>query len=230
VSVILAIAVMLPAAACGSGWDASAGDSGEPTLGVDTTEAADENDVQPCPEDRHGVVVDVDGTLTANAGELLVAVANPAYDPAVRPGAVELMQAWRALGYEIVYLTGRPAGMHVGYMSIADATAAWLESHSFPTGDGTHVFVWDDRAIERIEQYKTQTLVELTTEGLSLDYGYTGTPTDVIAYRTAGIPADHIFTVGEASDSGEGTVPVLDPGWLSHQVNVVDPLPPVCAR
>jgi phosphatidate phosphatase PAH1 len=228
-SAILAVVAMLGDAACGSGWDASA-DSRDPALEVGTTGAAADEDgaVRPCGEDRHGVVIDVDGTLTADGGALLVAVANPGYDPAVHPGAVELMQAWRALGYEIVYLTGRPAGVNVGSLSMADATGSWLEAHGFPTGDGTHVFVWDARAIDRIERYKTQTLVGLTTEGLSLDYGYTGTWTDVIAYRTAGIPADHIFTIGEASDPEEGTVAVSDPSWLPHQVKVVDPLPPVC--
>jgi phosphatidate phosphatase PAH1 len=219
-------------AGCGSEGGPSAddaGDAAESTLGETTTlAAAGEDGLRPCAEDRHGIVIDVDGTLTASTGELGLWLANPAYDPAVRPGAIDLMRAWRALGYEIVYLTGRPADLKVGNASIADATAAWLEGRRFPTGDGTYVFVWDTTAVERIEQYKTQTLIDLATDGLSIDYAYTDARLDVVAYRTAGIAADHIFTIGEAAAEA-GTVAVPDPSWLPHQVAVVDPLPPVCA-
>jgi phosphatidate phosphatase PAH1 len=228
VSIVLVTAM---SAACGSGDDGAtaADDASEPAVDESTTAVAAGGGLQPCAEDRHGVVIDVDGSLTASVGELSLWVADPAYDPAVRPGAVDLMQAWRTLGYEIVYLTGRPAEMRIGTTPIADATAAWLERHRFPTGAGTQLFVWDARAVETLEQFKTQTLIDLHREGLSLDYGYTDATLDVIAYRTAGIAADHIFTIGEASGFEEGTVAVPDPSWLPHQVAVVDAQPPVCA-
>jgi phosphatidate phosphatase PAH1 len=229
IALVTAMAVVA-VAGCGSGGDdASADDTVEPTVDERTTAVAAGDDVQPCAEDRHGVVIDMDGTLTASIDELALWVANPAYDPAVRAGAVDLMQAWRTLGYEIVYLTGRPADMRIGRTPIADATAAWLERHRFPTGEGTQLFVWDASAVERLEQFKAQTLIDLQREGLSLDYGYTDATLDVVAYRTAGIDADHIFTIGEASGFQEGTVAVPDPSWLPHQVAVVDELPPVCA-
>jgi phosphatidate phosphatase PAH1 len=216
-------------AACGSGGGTSAGSTTQTTLAANTTRAAAEGDeLRPCDEDRHAVIVDMDGTLTALASELALWEANPAYDPPIRPGAVDLLQAWRALGYEIVYLTDRRADTKIGGASITDATAAWLARHGFPTGTGTHLFVWDTGVTERVEQYKTQTLIDLGGDGLSLDYGYTDASADVLAYRTAGIAADHIFTIGDASGFQKGTVAVPGLSWLPHQAGAVDPLPPVC--
>jgi hypothetical protein len=226
----LAAAALTMAAACGAGsGDASsaAGDLGQP---AQTTESvATTGGGQDCAANRHGIVVDVDGTLTADAiGELARWLTDPTYDPLVRPGAVDLLNAWRSRGYEIVYLTGRPQGLKIGDVPIADATATWLESHGFPTGDGTHTYIWDNVAVPQIERYKAQALIDLASEGLSVDYAYTGSPVDVAAYRTAGIAADHIFTVGDAVDE-PGTVAVRESGWLAHQVSTVDPLPKVCA-
>jgi hypothetical protein len=228
---LVLVAAALVAAGCGSDDGASANSSADTTVASSTTEAGGDtggDEVRPCVIDRHGVVIDMDGTLTASVAELGLWVADPDYDPAVRPGSVELMQAWRARGYEIVYLTGRPTTMTIGTTPIADATAAWLQRHGFPTGEGTQLFVWDVNRVETLEEFKTQTLIDLGSDGLQIDYGYTDASLDVIAYRTSGIAADHIFTIAEAAAEA-GTVAVPEPDWLPHKASVVDPLRPVCA-
>jgi hypothetical protein len=222
---------LLVAAACGAGG----GDDGPgAAASADTTSSTatsstdtDANGLRPCADDRHAIVVDMDGTLTANGNELLRSIADPAYDPLVRPGAVDLLATWRSRGYEIVYLTERPASLKIGNSPMVDATGAWLRRHRFPTGDGTLLEVWDDASIPRVDQYKTEVLVGLTVEGVAVDYGYTDAAIDVLAYRTAGIAADHIFTVGDAT-SEPGTVAVHETGWLAHQLTVVESLPEVC--
>jgi hypothetical protein len=231
-SVVAALAAAgLLGVACGP----EGGDAPVPRAGASTASTAEEPEdgngqpgaLPPCAEDRHGVVTDMDGTLTTSVAELAAWLEDPTYDPAVRPGAVELLRAWRARGYEIVYLTGRPADMTVGESPIADATSAWLDRHGFPTGEGTHLFVWDTGAVPKMEHFKLKTLVDLDHEGLTIDYGYTDLGLDVIAYRTAGLPAERIFTIGEAVGE-RGTVPVAEPGWRAHRERDVDPLPPVC--
>ena len=225
---------VLVAVACASPSDdpaAPAGASTEstppPTPAGGPDAAGDEP--PPCAENRHAVVVDMDGTLTAGAAELETWQADPTYDPELRPGANDLMRTWRALGYEVVYLTERPADIVIGDTPIAGATQSWLERHEFPAGERTHLFVWDTEAYPTVDEYKVQTLINLGLEDLAVDYGYTDTRLDVIAYRTAGIAADQIFTVGEAAGE-DGTVPVREPGWLAHQVTAVESLPPVCAE
>jgi hypothetical protein len=230
----LALAVAIAMAACASnGGESSASPAtGDRTTtapaGGDTSTSAASHGPKPCSEDRHAVVVDGDGTLTARDSELATWLANPAYDPAIRPGAVELMKAWRSRGYEIIYLTGRPASVKVGSQPIADATAAWLKRHGFPTGKGTQLFVWDTKAIAKQDQYKTQTLMDLSADGIALDYAYTNATIDVISYVTAGVHADHIFTVGAAAGQ-DGTVAVPGPGLQAHQLTVVEKLPDVCS-
>jgi hypothetical protein len=230
VATLAAAAALSVAAACGAGsGDASSasGDLGQPAETTDSVTTS--GGAQECAANRHGIVVDVDGTLTVDAiGDLGRWLTDPTYDPLVRPGAVDLLNAWRSRGYEIVYLTGRPPSLMIGDVPIADATATWLESHGFPTGEGTHTYFWDNVAVPQIERYKAQALIDLASEGLSVDYAYTGSPVDVGAYRTAGIAPDHIFTVGDAADE-PGTVAVRESGWLAHQVSTVDPLPKVCA-
>jgi len=229
VATLTAAAALSVAAACGAGAGDASGAAGGPGEPPDTTEpAATSTGPQECALDRHGIVIDIDGTLTPDAvGELARWLRDPAYDPLVRPGAVDLLNAWRARGYEIVYLTARPQSLKIGDVPIADATATWLESHGFPTGEGTHTYMWDNVAVPQVERHKAQALIDLAGGGLSVDYAYTGSPLDVDAYRTAGIAADHIFTIGDATNE-PGTVVVRESGWLAHQVSTVDPLPKVC--
>lgn len=57
-------------------------------------------------------------------------VLNPAVlsqDPKVRPGSVDIMRHWYALGYLLIYISARPDMQH-------RQVASWLAQHNFPPG------------------------------------------------------------------------------------------------
>lgn len=218
-------AVALVAGACGDGGEVT---SAEPaaTEAPSTTEGTE--GPLPCAQDRHAVIVDVDGTVTAGTGEYDRWITEPGYELRVKPGAPELLRAWRERGYEIVYLAGRPSTSKIGGVPIEEATSAWLAEHGIPTGEGTHLRFWDVDTTE-LPNYKTQELFDLTNEGVSIDYGYTDAEVDITAYRAGGLEPGDIFTRGPAMGA-QGTTGVAEDSWLHHLTETVDPLPPVCER
>jgi hypothetical protein len=236
-AVVLTLATLATAAtaACGGGGGDEAG--GATTTGAEGAASAttashggDGTTTPPataCAGDRRGVVVDI-GTLTFGAGELARWSNDPTYQMRVRPGAPELLQAYRERDYEILYITGVPSDSARGLQPFADAFHSWLQQNGFPDGDGTQYHAWDRAAHPSAGVFKTQTLVDADLDGLSVDYGYTDDANDVRIFLTGGgIPADHVFTVG-GFEGGPVTSGVPETDWTSHRIRVVDPLPPLC--
>lgn len=225
----LVVATALPA--CSSGDD----DAPATTSGGETSIVAAAGgtapagaDLRPCAEDRHGVVVDF-GSLTFGTGELAKWLEDPGYDLAPRPGASDLLAAYRFRGYQIVYMTGLASDGVVGpnALPLAGEITAWQARHGMPTGEGTQLVMWDKANFSDPTAFRIDALVRLSLDGLSLDYGYTDDENDVRAMSNAGIPRDHIFTV-QGQGGTPGTVGTQEPDWASHKVRVVDPLPPAC--
>lgn len=218
-------AVALVAGACGSGGEVTSAEPGA-TEPSSTTEGPE--GPLPCAEDRHAVIVDLDGTVIVGTGEYDRWITEPGYEPRLQPGAPELLRAWRERGYEIVYLAGRLPDGESRDVPIDEVASAWLAEHGIPTGDGTHLRFWDVDQAE-LPNHKTQALFDLTNEGVSIDYGYTDAEVDITAYRAGGLEPGDIFTRGPAMGS-QGTTGVPEDGWLQHLTEAVDPLPPVCER
>lgn len=218
-------AVALVAGACGGGGEVS---SAEPTDTEAPSTTQGTEGPLPCAEDRHAVIVDLDGTVIVGAGEYDRWVAEPDYDPQVQPGAPELLRAWRERGYEIVYLAGSLSDGATDDVPIEEAASDWLARQGMPTGDGTHLRFWDVDAAE-LPNYKMQELLDLSNEGVSIDYGYTDAESDITAYRAGGLEPGNIFTRGPALGA-QDTTGVTEGSWLRHVTETVDPLPPVCER
>lgn len=219
-------AMVLVLGACGGGADGSAAaPSDDPESGPSTTASSEPGS---CADDRHGVVFDIDGTLTVRDDDLLRSVADPAYDPPVRPGAVEMITAYRERGYEIVYLSGRPATLQLGGAPAAEATEGWLDRHGFPIGEGTHLYLWDEAIHPELVLYKTQVLLDLASDRLAIDYGYTNDELDIEAYTIGGVPVDRIYTKDPVAGQA-GTVAVPGSGWVDHIRQSVTTLQRVCS-
>jgi hypothetical protein len=217
---------------CSGGGD---GSSVATTGGGDTSAVApadgtapDDAGLLPCAEDRHGVVVDV-GALTFGTGELAKWLADPSYDMAPRPGATDLLAAYRFRGYQIVYLTGLASDGVIGpnAVPLTGEITAWLTRHGMPTGEGTQLLMWDKANFADPTAYRIDALVRLSLDGLSLDYGYTDDKNDVRAMTNGGVPLDHIFTI-QGDGGTPGTEGTLEQDWATHKVRVVDPLPAAC--
>src|SRR6266545_7199366 len=63
----------------------------------------------PCKQNRHMVVFDFNGTLTDSDQDAIRWATDPQAEPDARPGASDLVTAYRQHGYEIMYVTGFPA-------------------------------------------------------------------------------------------------------------------------
>lgn len=194
--------------------------------------------------ERHAVVVDIDGVLTqymlldygpTNGIFLDLGVAYP------RGGAALLMNLFYRKGYDIVYLAARPANMKVNGMSMGDATLKWLHDEGFPTEpDRTTLLLQDGPGTVTDADNRGQAMAEyMGTKGTDLvtgmlaklktatkityDYGYCDSDVVVKAFLNAGIPAGHIYTIGNKGVSRLGFMgshaiigPESNPGFTQH--------------
>jgi hypothetical protein len=214
-----------------------AGDDDQSTStaqGASTTAAVEggttATDLPSCADTAHAAVFDL-SSLSIGTQELAKWIADFDYDMVVRPGAVELVNAFVARGYRIVYLTALASNSTIGPQGSAMSAEItnWQRRHGFPTGEGTTLLMWDQENYADANTYRVDAMVQLTLGGTALDFGYTDDENDVRAFRNAGMPVERIFTVqGSAGSPGTAGVPQQD--WVAHKATVVDPLPPICRR
>lgn len=178
------------------------------------------------PAGTHFVVFDIDGTLTTDNGQFFDELAAQAFDGGYTPhaflGAQDLTKLWLAKGYIPLFLTGRPHG-------VSDITRAWLKDLDFAMGplrltDTSTELAPNDASVG---EFKAQFLASLQAKGYSIDYAYGNEPTDVYAYKKAGINMAHVFTIG--SKAGVGGSQPLFGQYVTHlpyvqaQPNAVQP-------
>eukprot|EP00276_Gloeochaete_wittrockiana_P014613 CAMPEP_0184340710 /NCGR_PEP_ID=MMETSP1089-20130417/9358_1 /TAXON_ID=38269 ORGANISM="Gloeochaete wittrockiana, Strain SAG46.84" /NCGR_SAMPLE_ID=MMETSP1089 /ASSEMBLY_ACC=CAM_ASM_000445 /LENGTH=405 /DNA_ID=CAMNT_0026668637 /DNA_START=11 /DNA_END=1228 /DNA_ORIENTATION=+ len=135
----------------------------------------------------NAVVFDVDGTITTSDFQALctstqVCTAN------IWEDAQNAVQAWYDKGYQIVYLSGRPATMYT-------LTVQFLIDNNFPPGL-LRCANDLDQAINDVEDYKTEYLALLASAGLSIQYVYGNAVTDIAAYERAGFSKNNTFIIG----------------------------------
>lgn len=175
----------------------------------------------PCAESRHAAVFDTAGTITATKEEMLDWLRDPADVPDPRPQAAELVAAYHARGYEILYVSGLPGSHLIGDTPITEALTNWLRANDFPT-EGTRIETshTPDPSLEL-----SNDLLVLATQGVSLDVGYTDNADDVESFRVGGVA--EIYLLGEQQATGVGSTSLPD-NDLGPQLAKVEALPPVC--
>jgi len=188
-----------------------------------------------CADERNVVVFDIFNMLTMGAvggHEIITWIQDPSDEPDLRPGAVELVQLYRRLGYEIMYVHAAPSTIVIGGQPLEAAIAGWLERSGFPVGDGVHFFTWtpasaaDDSETTPLT-VMSEALVQLGIEAVDVRFGYSGITGRVEAFIAGGIPADRVFTLGEAAVI-EGTE-VIPGGNLNAHVGLLTAtVDPVC--
>jgi hypothetical protein len=223
------LAGLLVTTACsdsGDGESASTQNAARSTAPVDVEPSS--TDLPACDDAPHAAVFDL-SSLSTGTQEIGNWLADINYDMVVRPGAVELVNAFRVRGYRIIYLTALASNSTIGPQGAALSAeiARWQQRHGFPTGDGTHLIMWDQVNFADANTYRIDAMVRLSLDGVALDFGYTDDENDVLAFRNAGMPVERIFTV-QGSAGTPGTAGVRQQDWIAHKAQVVDPLPPIC--
>lgn len=204
--------LIIGASGCGSG-DASGG--------VTTTESGA---LPRCAGERNVVAFDLFGTLSTSDGDLGDWLADPGDAPPPRPGAAEVAAAYRGLGYEVLYMTTAPDVLVVGGQAMPDAVAGWLDENGFPTGEGTHLWVWDNNhtALRGL----SGELRRFTDAGASVDAAYTDNEDTAFAFKTD-VPSAGVHTLGTAAGT-TGTTPVPGDDMAAHATEVAS-LEAVCS-
>jgi phosphatidate phosphatase PAH1 len=163
----------------------------------------------PCLSYR-GVVTDIDETLTTSDEEWLSQMSDAGHDPAMRPDAEALMNAYAEQGYGVFYVTARGQDFTMSDDRTAtQATVDWLLAHGFPV-DEERVFLSEGFGVagEAAATYKTEVLEQLADEGWTMDQAYGNAESDIQAFQTA-LPDEQIFLVGELAGT-LGVQPIPD--------------------
>ncbi len=170
---------------------------------------------------RQAVLFDVDGTLTINDFEAYADYAG-VKTAAAYGYATQMVNAYKAKGYQVVYVTARP------YWVTKDAREWFAKSgipawfyRSNPYGDGP--IPPDTQA------HKTANIQYLrNTVGLNIVRAYGNATTDIAAYADAGLPKAETYIIGEHAGK-EGTQPVYN-DYSYHYSTVVmnTPRSPSC--
>jgi hypothetical protein len=221
---------LLVAGACQDGGGDARVEDVDPTTTSSSTTTPAPSGLPPCSEARQLAVFDVFGTLTMDDQDLFTWLADPDNPPALRPGAVELVAAYRERGYEILYASAVPPSAEIGGEPFGDALVGWLAGHLFAVGEGTQVFAADwspDDPPEAPSLRIAAELARLATEGVTPVFGYTDNDDKALALMTGSIAKDHVFTLGAAAGSG-GSTPVPDDDLRAHLATVTA-LDAVCA-
>ncbi len=184
-----------------------------------------------CDELHKAVVTDIDATLTTSNDEFVMQAQDVTYDQKERPGASELLEGYSDLGYEIVYVTARPASFPFPDTdaSARAVTLDWLEAHGFPTDpeEATLYLAPDNDAAADPAPYKEGVIDDLRAQGYEFDFGYGDSDTDFEAFLAAGV--GEVFSVGELAGF-EGTTAIPGDTYSEHIAEQLGSRDPVCTR
>jgi hypothetical protein len=184
------------------------------------------------PPATSSVVFDIDGTLTTDdfqlVSQLFSKLLAGSYTPKTYAAADQVVKAWSARGYLVVYLTGRPD-------TLREVTLDWLRGQGFPPG-AVHLTDTLAQALPTsagVAKYKSDFLA-LAQQGakLALEAAYGNAATDIEAYATAGVPKARTFIIGPEAGK-QGTTAIADyPGHLPSLASLPPapvPAPPALA-
>ncbi|VDK38637.1 unnamed protein product [Taenia asiatica] len=156
------------------------------------------------PPNCNVVICSIDGSFAASLSLM-------GKDPKVRPGSVDIMRHWYALGYLLIYISARPDMQH-------RQVASWLAQHNFPPG---LTFFLDGIFTDPLRQ-KALLLKSLVEQNqLSVHCAY-GSAKDVPIYRSLGLQAHQIFAVGKLSRRQALEATPIREGYTSHFKELMD--------
>ncbi|KAL5109813.1 Membrane-associated phosphatidylinositol transfer protein 2 [Taenia crassiceps] len=156
------------------------------------------------PPNCNVVICSIDGSFAASLSLM-------GKDPKVRPGSVDIMRHWCALGYLLIYISARPDMQH-------RQVASWLAQHNFPPG---LTFFLDGIFTDPLRQ-KALLLKSLVEQNqLSVHCAY-GSAKDVPIYRSLGLQAHQIFAVGKLSRRQALQATSIREGYTSHFKELID--------
>lgn len=161
---------------------------------------------------REAVLFDIDGTLTLNdfeaVGDYLgTDVASAHYY------AQQTVNKYKELGYQIIYLTGRPYW-------VGKDTRDWLDYMGLPNGH-LHTNPYGDGPIPPDTQsYKTQYINKLIQDNdVDIVRSYGNASTDIAAYEAVGIDKLQTYIIGE--NAGDNHTQAIYDDYLLHFSEVV---------
>jgi phosphatidate phosphatase PAH1 len=161
---------------------------------------------------RQAIVFDVDGTLTINDFE---AYADYIGMKTARPyvEAIDTVRAYQEKGYQIIYLTARPAW-------VTKDSRDWFLKMGLPEGHYRSRFYDANSKIPTIQTHKTNYLNYLRkTVGLDIIRVYGNAITDIAAYADSGITKDQTYIIGTYAGV-KNTQPIMK-DYSQHYQNVV---------
>jgi hypothetical protein len=138
------------------------------------------------------VVTDIDATLTTSDSQVFYQIFDGSYVPETYPNAVDLTNAHMNAGHLVFYMTGRPYWL-------SPQTRGYLAARSFAAGPLRVTDSNDDILPTEgsVGAYKLSNLKAMLDAGYIVDYAYGNATTDIYAYLGAGIPADHVWIIGD---------------------------------
>lgn len=167
-----------------------------------------ESYVEVLPPKNAIVLTDIDGTLTAF--EEAAATEILGIHPESHVGAADMMRSFYHRGYNIFYLTARPA-------FLMERTRLWLNKRGFPPG-AIHTTSFVQGAVgEAAAKFKVDELLLLKKNtGVVPSYAFGNKPSDVKAFADAGIAKENSWyykikgdtTGAQAHDDYRGLIPM----------------------
>lgn len=170
---------------------------------------------------RKAVLFDVDGTLTINDFEAYADYVG--VKTATAYGyAAQTVNAYKAKGYQIIYLTARP------YWVTKDARD-WFKTMGIPAGFYRSNPYSAGPIPPDTQQHKTTNIQYLrNTVGLDIIRAYGNATTDIGAYADGGIPKANTYIIGEHAGK-ENTQPLYNDYSYHYSTMVVNtPRSPSC--
>ncbi|VDL90172.1 unnamed protein product [Schistocephalus solidus] len=150
------------------------------------------------------VISSIDGSFAASLSIM-------GKDPKVRPGSVDIMRHWQALGYLLIYTSARPDMQH-------KQVSIWLAQHNFPIG---LCFFVDGIFTDPLRQ-KSLLLTALVQQAhLHVHCAY-GSSKDVPLYRSLGLQPNQIFAIGKISRRQALEATAIRGGYAAHLQDLLE--------
>ena len=193
---------------------------------------------------RQAVVTDIDGVLSKYLLQDYGPTDGAFLDQGIaytRADAALMLNIYHRRGYVIVYMAGRPRQMEVLGKSMCQATLDWLQINGFPIerGDTLLLLRDGDKAVTDAKDRGTAmaewmgdhgtklfaSMLEGVKQDLSLVplYGYVDSDVVTDAYLEVGVPAGHLFSIGNKGITRLGyrgshaiVGPGPNPGFTDH--------------
>ncbi len=141
--------------------------------------------------DTRFLIVDLDGTIVAQAFDLVV-LGDPSALPQSRQVLTEL-----AGHYQVVYLTHRPE-------CLGRRTRQWLSEHRMPPGP--LIISRSREFLSGSETFKTKTIAQLTSKFPAKHAGVGDKPSDIQAYLSRGMLGVLLIDAGDDTPAGRAEI------------------------